>query len=499
MSDKFLSGMKKQLNFTVTENGAVTHKTTGSNIIDLFGCIGALRSRSESDIIKLFVKAFDEDALIATKMLFYARDIRGGLGERRTFRIIFKWLAYKYPEIVKLNLDNVVEFGRYDDLFVLFDTPVEDDMIKFVDKQLSEDIEQQYPSLLAKWMPSENASSQETKKFAKYFMRAFNMSPKKYRLTLTRLRKKLNIVEKLISSGEWSKVDYSKVPSKAAMQYRNAFMRHDEDRYRSFLNALSDEDKVVKVNATTLFPYDIMAKIIQEFSWGYSNSSRHNKPLQDLYNAQWDALPNYLGDDYDDSLCMIDTSGSMSGQPIYSALALGIYAAQYNKGRFSNYFMTFSHTPELRELQGDDICEIVANIDSINVNNTNIEAAFDLILDTAIEENLSQEELPKRLIIITDLEFDQAKGYNCSLNKETLFETIKKKFKRAGYEMPKLVFWNVDARNTQYPMVEQYGIQFVSGHSQAIFEAVVKGEYLSPLELVLSVLNKERYDSVVVQ
>lgn len=505
---KLLTGMKNQLNFTTTENGAVAVKSTKSAIVDLFAQIGAMRTRQDSDIARQFELAFREDPLLATKMAFYARDIRGGLGERKTFRAILKYLANFQLEVLLLNLDVIAEYGRWDDLFVLFNTPAEKQMMALVEKQMKEDLLDEYPSLLAKWMPSENASSKQSRIRANKFADYMKLSPRQYRKRLSMLRKQIDIVESKISSGEWQSVDYSKLPSKAAMQYRQAFMKHDAVRYQAYLDALAKPDALengVKVNADTLFPYDIVRKVLEDCNWSYGRRQQEGT-YKNLYNAQWDALPNYLEDDMSDSICMVDTSGSMECDnmtPISSAIALGIYAAQHNKGRFKNHFITFSSEPQLVELTKDNLWDNIIGIESI-VQNTNIEAAFDLILDTAIEEGLSQEDLPSRITVISDMEFDSATRPGWRENfkapkKELLVQTISKKFEAAGYTMPRLIFWNVCARNKQYPMTIEHGIQFVSGHSPAIFEAITKGEYLDPIGLVQSVLDKSRYDAIKIQ
>lgn len=505
---KLLNGIKEQLNYTTTENGAVAVKSTKNHVVDLFAQIGAMRTRSDKDIANAFAAAFKEDKLLATKMAFYARDIRGGLGERNTFRAILKYLANEQLDVLLLNLDQIAEYGRWDDLFVLFGTPAETAMLTLIKKQIKEDMIAEYPTLLAKWMPSENASSKLSKDRAIKIAKFLDMTPRQYRKTLSMLRKQIDIVETKISSKEWQSVDYSKLPSKAAMQYRQAFLRHDAERYQAYLNELkkpADEREAgVKVNADTLFPYDIVKKVITDCKWGWGGGKRDGA-YKNLYNAQWDALPNFLEDDDTDSICMVDTSGSMTCDnmtPIASAIALGIYAAQHNKGRFKNHFITFSSHPELVELTEDNLWDNICNIKSI-VQNTNVEAAFDLILDTAIAEGLTQEDLPSRITIISDMEFDSATRPDWRdefkpLKKEVLMKTIAKKYEAAGYTMPRLIFWNVCARNKQFPMTIEHGIQFVSGHSPAIFEAITKGQYLDPIGLVEQTLNKPRYDAIKV-
>lgn len=503
---KLLEGMKHDLNFTTTENGATAVKSTLDSVVDLFAQIGAMRQRTDESIIDAFEKAFKEDPLLTTKMAFYARDVRGGLGERRTFKVIIRYLAFEYLDVLLLNLDHIAEYGRWDDLFVLFNTPAEKAMMTLVAKQLKEDMIAEYPSLLAKWMPSENASSKVSRQRAIAFAKFMNMTQRQYRKTLSMLRKQIDIVERRISSKEWSLVDYSKLPSKAAMQYRMAFMRHDEDRYFEYLDSLNSNKENVKVNADTLFPYDIVKKVIEDSNWGSWFKCKKEGIYKNLYNAQWKALPNYLENDMSDSICMVDTSGSMTCDnniPIASALALGIYAAEHNKGRFKNHFITFSSQPKLVELQADNLWDNICSIASI-VENTNIEAAFKLILDTAVREGLSQEDLPSRITVISDMEFDEATdmGWDerkSSAKKKTLIKKMSKLYEKKGYKMPRLIFWNVCARNEQFPMTIQDGILFVSGHSPAIFEAITKGEYLDPLGFVEATLNKPRYNLIKIK
>lgn len=501
--DKFLNGVKKELNFTLTANGAIAVKSTNNPMVDLYGLIGAARNMNKDKLIELFQNAFEYDALIATKLLFYSRDIRGGLGERKTFRTILKWLANNYPEVAKLNISNVAEFGRYDDLFVLFETPVEQDMLEYIKTQLDADSEADFPTLLAKWMPSENASSYKTKELANKFMSAYHYSPRDYRKLLSRIRAKLNLIETQISSNLWTEIDYSKIPSKAAMQYRQAFWRHTPERYKAYIDSLSKPENVAKINVDTLFPYDIVKKAILDGAWRRGWDYGNTTKFKELYNAQWKALPNLFEDIQDDSLVMADTSGSMTcnnSTPISAALSLAIYFAERNTGRFKNHFMTFSENPELQELKADNLWDNLSGIKSI-VANTNIEAAFDLILNTAINEKLEQKDLPGRIIVISDMHFDSAtNAYNRkSTKKEVLMDTISKKFEQAGYKMPKLVFWNVNATTSMFPMTEEYGIQFVSGYSQNIFKAIVRNEFLEPINLVLETVNVERYNCIVVQ
>ena len=489
-----LTSIKKQTSYVSTENGATAVCTTGSCIIDFFAQMGAMRSRTDEEIADAFFRAYYCDKLLMLKMLFYLRDIRGGLGERRTFKVILKALASKDVGALLQNIELISEFGRWDDLLTLLDTPLEPKVVSIIKKQLSEDIESVNPSLLCKWLPSENASSASTRRSARKLTKLLGMSPGTYRKTLSMLRKKIEIVETKISQKGYEKIDYSKVPSKSMMKYRQAFYRNDEDRFRSFINCLICNEE--KINASVLFPYEIVKMAYIE-----DGLREHESCMRDIYNSQWESLPDYFNGASSDTLCMIDTSGSMCCSnylPISSALALGIYCAQKNKGRFKNHFITFSSQPKLVEIKKDKLCDIVEDIEMI-ISHTDIEKAFDLILQAAIDEDLKQEDLPSRIVIISDMEFDEARSetYRSKLKKtETLISSISDRYSKSGYKMPNLVFWNVESRNHQFPMRMEDGVQFVSGHSPAIFEALLSGEFLSAMDLIKSILNKSRYDNI---
>ena len=487
--------LKAMKNETLTENGAKTYKSSLNECLDLFALGGAYRNRSEEDVIDLFTKAYQQDELTALLILVYLRDIRGGQGERRFFRTVLKNLAEQNNDVVKTLIPFVPYYGRWDDLWCLLDTPYIQSVLTLVGQQLTQDVmnldKGEEISLLGKWLPSENTSSQETKRLAKIIRKNSGLSPKQYRKMLSELRAKIDIVERKMTQNQWSEIEYDKLPSKAGLQYRDAFYRHDKDRYTEFM--MPKDGQSVKVNAGTLYPYEIVGKVPFDY-W-----SESAMPIDDIeratLNNYWKNIPDYINGDSTDAIAVIDVSGSMSGTPMEVAVSLGLYVAERNKGKFKNHFITFHSFPELIELdENDDFCSKVQKIKETEWGgSTDLEATFDLILNTAINYNLPQSELPEILYIISDMMFDQIQGYN--RDNETVIENAKLKFEVAGYKIPHLVFWNVDARMDSVPMIGKDGYTLVSGFSPSIFEMVMTRT--TPEEFMNSVIYSERYQPVL--
>jgi len=496
MSSTFIDEIRNKTNYTYTENGAIAKKTTNSDVLDLFARGGALRNQSQNEIKSIFDRAYCEDRLLALKTAFYIRDIRGGQGERRTFRIILKHISERTPEVLLKNINLIPEYGRWDDLYSLFDTKLEEEVTTLMFQQLIKDMNSDFPSLLAKWLKSENASFKGTKRLAQKTRKAFGWTPRKYRKTLSTLREKLRIVERKMSAGNWEEINYGQVPSKAAMIYKNAFMRHDPKGYETYIRGLEKGEE--KINASTLYPYELVREAYKDLEYNLPDLKPHERKI---INEQWKALPDYIGEKSENSIAVVDTSGSMSGLPIQVALSVGLYLAEHNNGPYKDKFITFSNKPELIEVKGTTFCDKVANMNGAHWEmNTDIEAVFDLILNVALNNHLHQNELPKKLYIISDMEFDDATGRwdKDDLNK-TLFNEIKIKFNKANYIMPDLVFWNVDSRNQQFPMsINDRGFQLVSGCNPSIFEYTMKGEFLSAYDFMLQVINSERYEKITI-
>ena len=503
-----LNGMKNATNYTYTENGALTHKSTMSGLLDLFGMGAAYRTRSDVDCIMLFSKAYDEDPVYALKCLFYLRDVRGGQGERRFFRVVTRWLANNKTEVMRRNLKFVPEFGRWDDLYEFIGTKLENDAFELMRKQLMLDVQCKTPSLLAKWLKSENTSSSKSRALANKTREAFHMNHKEYRKTLSTLRERIKVLERLMSENRWDEIEFDKIPSKAGLVYRNAFARHDLERilsnpeiktYAEFI-----KDTETKVNAKTLYPYEVVAKAYnltyKNYSYYYHNSFDDNLDSTDraAINKYWDNLKDYFNGCSLDALCMIDTSGSMWGSeasaPINVAISIGLYAAERARGPFAGHYISFSSRPQLIETAGVDFVDKVRRIYSTNLcENTNIEAAFDMLLNTAIKTHCKQSDLPKSIIVVSDMEFDAARSFYGRSN-NTLMENIAMKWAQHGYQMPNLVYWNVQARQDNIPMTVKDGISYVSGFSPVLFEQIMKGK--TAFDLMMDKLDSPRYSAI---
>lgn len=493
-----LNHLKNEFNEGRTANGALAYNSTKSYVLDLFSLGGAYRNRTDEEKVELFSKAFGENPLLAMKTLFYLRDILEGQGERQFFRVALKHLALHNKAVLAKNLHLVPQFGRWDDLWVLIDTDLKQDVVAMVKRQLVADKKAERPSLLAKWMPSENASSYVTKRNAKILRQALGGTPKQYRKLLSALRAKINIVETKLSEKDYASIEYDKLPSKAGLIYRGAFLRNDEERYRAFLNSLTKGE--VKVNAKTLYPYDIVNKALEGYygknvwSWGGGRSVTA-QDIQ-LLDAQWKALPDFIGERKENSIAVVDTSGSMSGTPMNVAISLGIYLAERNKGVFHNHFLTFSDRPQLQEIVGGNIVEKVRNLSDSDWNgSTNIEAVFRKILSTAVNNNVPQDEMIGKVYIISDMQFNY-----CTRGADAhIFKTMEAEFARHGYKLPNLVFWNVNAFMSNVPMtMNEVGVQLVSGFSPSIFKQLLSADGKTPYELMLEVIDSDRYKEVTV-
>lgn len=489
-----LESLKQEINKTYTENGAVAHSTTGSDCLDFFAAAGAIRWESESAIIDRFVRAYIEDRDAALKLLFFTRDIRGGLGERKVFRTILRWLAVYEPESVRKNISFVAEFGRFDDLLVLLDTPCEDAMLALIRRQFEEDMkslsEGGAVSLLGKWLPSVNASNKETVRTAKRIARALGMKDVQYRRSLSALRARISILENSLREKDYS-FDYEKQPSRAMFKYRAAFHRNDGERYMSFLNKVHSGE--AKQHADNVSPYELVEPYLGGDWWTSTHWIHRISPQEkESLNATWSSLPDFGGEE--NALAVVDTSGSMycggNPKPASVALSLGLYFAERNKGCFHNTFIEFSERPQLIEIKGDTFVDRLLYAMTFNeIANTNLEAVFDLILDAAVKNDLPQEELPARLILISDMEFDRC-VWNAS---ETMFGNAKKRFEEKGYRLPEIVFWNVASRHGHQPVtMNEQGVALVSGATPRLFEMVAGGN-LSPYTFMMEVLKNQRY------
>ena len=507
----FIDSIAKELNneTKLTENGAVAYRTSGKKLLDLNFAVASLRRASETEIVGKFMDAYFEDRITALKWLFYARDVREGLGERRLFRVVMEKFMAKEPNTTRELIKLVPEYGRWDDLWCLLETDLVDDVVKLVHHQLAEDLENMEMnktiSLLSKWMPSLNASSETTKKYATILCKKMLHTPRSYRKMLSKMRKYIDVVECKMSAKEWNAINYETVPSRANLIYNNAFLRNDEERRRAYLGAL--EKGEAKINASTLFPHDIVHK--------YRFGNGTDATLEGL----WKALPDTVKG-CGNTIVVADGSGSMTcnvgGNSGVTALdvanSLAIYFAERSSGEFKDKYITFSERPQLVDFSNaKNLREklIIARKHN-EVANTNIEAVFDLILSTAINNHMTQDEIPANILIVSDMEFDSCATsgavisrnswgwYSSSLNRPTatLFDTIAKKYAEHGYKLPRLVFWNVNSRTGTIPVKDNdLGVALVSGFSVNIVNMVMSNK-LDPYECLLDTLNTKRYQPI---
>ena len=500
----FIEGLENEFNTSTTENGALGYKTTKKAIVDFNFKVSSFRDRSEEEIKHEFIKVWNEDNELAIKFLFYIRDIREGLGERRLFRIAIQPIINKLDSRV---FEWIAEYGRYDDLFIFIGTSLEEQVLAYIKARLTTDmllVQDNKPcSLMAKWMPSINTSSSETRKLAQKFINYLDITAKEYRKMLSGLRGKIKVLEKLLCANKWDEVDYEAVPSLANLKYKKAFKKHDFERRKAYEDALDKGE--AKINASVTFPHDITN------NYGKASWNTSVKAYDATLEGMWRALPNYVND-ASNVLVVRDGSGSMTstiGNTQISALdvstALAIYFSERAGGEFKNKFITFSSKPEFVDLSKlntlrDKLVECYKYNDC---SNTDIEKTFDLVLRVAIKNNLKQEEIPN-LLIVSDMEFDEATGNYSYWGRKTnsnekLFETIGKKYAAKGYKLPKLIFWNVHSRTNTIPLTENdLGVILVSGFSPAITKMVLSNE-TDPYKALVKEITSDRYKQVTLK
>ena len=478
---------------TFTENGMATHSTSGNYNLDLFFRGGAMRTADEQEILKVFANAFEEDALLAMKILFWIRDVRGGAGERRFFKTVLNGLMEHYPDIVLKNLHLIPEFGRWDEVAYIYDRSSDNERLHLATLSLIKQGLEDGNSLLAKWLPRKG-------NIAVKLRTELGWSPKRYRKTLVTLTK---VVETQMCAQEWDKIEYSKVPSVAMSRYRKTFSNHDGARFLEFSNKVIDGEE--KINTGAVYPYDVLKAMYNEWT-------RIHKPTEPGIAkniiAQWRSLPNFMENSENFRMLPIcDTSGSMcvevsgSTSALQVCIALGLYIAERNMGVFKDYFITFSNEPELQKLVGPTIIDKALNLSEANWGmNTDLVKTFDLVLNAAVKHNVPQNEMPTHLLILSDMEFDEATS-NSSWGDvteltPTAMEMIKSKYSSAGYEVPNIIYWNLNSKQSNIPVkVNEMGTALVSGFSPQILTSLLKGS-LNPRRVMLDTIEVERYSGV---
>lgn len=486
----FADSMRNAANRTVTENGAPVYKTTGNAVLDLFARIGGMRKADAHEVEAAWLRARDFDKELADNLILYTRNVReGGLGERRLGRIMLKLLALKDPTKVARNLDTIVATGRWDDLFILEGTKVENNMMEYVRAQFRQDIvgmgKGKNISLLAKWLPSCNASAKETRRLARKMYTFFGISERTYRKTLSALRAYLDVVEKKMSAQEFGEIDYEKVPSVAMTRYRSAFGRHDYDRFDSYIKAVTQGE--AKINASVTYPYELIMPYVRQAACGWRS---HTPSVDNVLEAQWKALPNYVEGNHN-VVVMADVSGSMTTdnyKPMATSISLAIYFAERNTGSYQNMFMTFTDDARLYDLNPHaTVASRVGEVMSHVGFNTNLDLALQRIYDIAQRTG----DVPAALVVISDGEID---NYCRSHNVNSIVEKWQNKYAQLGLIAPKLIMWNVESRGSRYlDKKENVGIAYISGSSAATFKELTTLISMDAVTAMEKILNKPQF------
>lgn len=481
----FADAIREEGKHTLTENGAFALNTTDDARLNFFSTVGSLRNTTNVRKRVLFAEAYEQEPLFAVKTLFYARDIREGLGERETFRCILRYLAKTHPEAVRPNLDLIGVFGRYDDLYCLIDTPLEEEMWLVMKKQFEEDLANLHQnkaiSLLAKWIKTADSKTPKTRQLGILTAEKLGYPVYNFKRIVRSMRKHIGVIEGLMSEGRWDEIKYSEVSSRAMMLYRKCFMKHDKVRFQEYINKAVKGEEVI--HSADLYPYDIVEKILYQ----HEDSN--------VLEAQWRQLPNYV-EENTQAIVMADVSGSMRGRPMATSIGLAIYFAERNKGAYHNLFMTFSGCPEIITLKGETLEQKISYMSKVDWGmNTDLQAAFDKVLNIAIENHVPLEEMPKSLIVISDMEID------CTGNRDwTFYEQMRAKYASYGYDIPNIVFWNVDSRNDVFHSdSKRAGVQLCSGQSITVFKQLMRCVGKTPVEMMEDVINSERYSCITIE
>lgn len=465
-ADAVTNELTKSRKDGLTANGAVTRKTSGQSHLDLFAIVGAARN-AHDDVIKLFIKAYADDKALALRIMLWARDVRGGAGERQTFRNVLRHLAANDPIVTEKLIPFVTEYGRADD--TIESLPTESYLFNVAALHIKKQIEVGN-GLFAKWCPRKGP-------IAIALRNAWKMTPKSYRKFIVNAS---NTVEQKMCAQQWNTIEFDKLPSLAGLRYQTALIRHCADKYEAFKNKLVNGE--VSINAGTLFPHDIVSNI--ENDVGDAT----------VLNEQWKALPNYLGDKTGNVLVMSDVSGSMhtsiSGKVTCMdvSIALGMYTSERLTGAFKDLVLTFSSNPRFVKLRGNTLEERIATFDYTNwTMTTDLQAAFKLVLDTGLTHNVSAKDMPSTIIVVSDMEFDSC----CNT---TNFGAIKTQYENAGYVIPQIVFWNVNGRAGNNPVkFDANGTCMISGYSPSVLNTVLSGEEFDPMKIMFDTIGKERY------
>ena len=504
MAFEFLNTIRKELInpyeeiFEDLEEYPLIDEAKNDSLLNFYAKAGFLREDKQEEIVKLFMKAYEDNPIDSLKILFYVRDKEEGLGEKRIFRILIKKLGEVNSQLLKENLQSIPIFGRWDDLYSLFDTPLQGDAIRFIRKQIGIDLKAKNPSTLAKWLKSENASSKETKLLAKKTRLSLDLTSKEYRVLLSHLRKRVNIVETQLSKKEYAEVKYGTIGSSAMHKYHKTFLSKDRERYLDYLSVLRNEEigksgSAINIDKET--PYNILEGVLKE-SKNYSSS---------YFIDRWEKIQSFNKGALDTLVCIGLSEDSIKKDikpPAYiCAMSTALYYINNNKGTYKNYLVTMTPKPNLVKVRKKPLLERLMEIEKTSkANELNVEAALDVILYAAIKNNLKKQNIPERLLFILDNKCKLTYRSKKESNNRDYFlddddvKRIKEKWEISGYEMPKLIFWRIDAyKDNSRIIVDSNGFEYAFGYSNDIFETIARGDIITSRSLFDDVLNNERY------
>lgn len=475
-----MATLENMENMVETSNGMGALGTTLNECVNLFFQIGAMRGKSKKALLHLFSKAYNENPLVATKVLFWVRDVREGAGERQIFKDILLYLAENNTDVVKKNLSLIPEFGRWDDVLVLVGTSLEDEVFEMVKTAI-----QNEDGLCAKWLPRKGKVANAIRNYLK-------VSPKVYRKTIVNLT---NVVETAMCAKDYSDVDYSKLPSLAMSRYQRAFQKNDGERYEAYKTSLINGD--TKINAGAVYPYDI----VKSLDMVGDNI---------ITNEQWNSLPNWMEGSSERVLPVVDVSGSMGvevgGNPNLTcmdvAISLGLYISERNEGNYKDAFITFSENPQLQILDGSLGDRYRQLLRADWGTSTNLEKVYSLILNQAKVNNIPQDMMPTKLLILSDMQFDVATNSRWNRGSKwnpTSQQMVENMYEESGYELPQIIYWNLNASMSNFPVeFDKRGTALISGFSPSILKSVLGGDDMTPESIMMKTIDTERYNVISV-
>lgn len=468
----FWNFMEEDATVPNTKDGRYYNTSYNSNL-DIY--TGISRFNDTDEIISEFKAALAENETYALANLLYILDIRNGKGERLLFKTMFKYLCKKEKDLALRILPHISELGRWDYILEGLDTLIDEEVVSLIKTQLEKDKISDTPSLLAKWLPSHRTHNTNNK-IAKKLIKKLGLSEKEYRQTLSSIRKKLRLIENNLTFRDYDSINFETVPTKAMLKYKKAFSRNCEKAYNDYLSQVESGEK--KINTTGLYCYEIVKNIAL------------NLPVDEkLFDLMWKNQKDFLNGYEKNILVIADTSGSMTSYgciPFGAAVGLAIYISERNKGIFKNHFITFSDNPYLHTVMGKNIVDKVKNV-AVEVGRTDIDKVFKLIITTAKENKISQDEIPSHIIIISDMEFDSGTYSEGGTN----LAGWRKAFEEAGYEMPKIIFWNVACNIQGLPATKHDNdVIMVSGFSPVLLDKLLDLDNFSPVDAMLKSLEK---------